>query len=318
MTRWIYFLKVNSEFFKIGSSTRLAHRIEQHSTTLTGNNDIDFLAAVKGTASDEKSLHRHFAEYAVKNKTELYQMTIPLAEYIRWLRDQSFVIIDVDSQSLDLPLVTFDHWQPAPGRSKTRAKTLLDGEFDFDPRTTTGDDFYTPVWIVGLARTVMGSIDLDPASHVVANEQLKASTFYSVHDNGLEKIWFGNVWLNPPFSQWKLWSAKIVSEFRRCNQLCVYVATRTLTARYFTPVLQLSNAICILTGRHANWGCKATDSPDDGHCILYFGNNSNAFLESFSRHGIVFLKDLKRCSNFAPTKPAPSQSSTTHCDGTAE
>lgn len=59
-------------------------------------------------------------------------------------------------------------------------------------------EWYTPTFIVEPARTCMGSIDLDPASHEEANILIKAKKFYTVEDDGLKQPWFGNVFINPP------------------------------------------------------------------------------------------------------------------------
>src|SRR5207253_2666456 len=43
-------------------------------------------------------------------------------------------------------------------------------------------------------------IDLDPASCYEANQTVRASRYYTKEDDGLSKEWYGNVWLNPPYS----------------------------------------------------------------------------------------------------------------------
>jgi len=60
------------------------------------------------------------------------------------------------------------------------------------------NDWQTPEYIVNPARELMGGIDLDPASCLVANETIKAKRIYDVADNGLTKLWSGKVFLNPP------------------------------------------------------------------------------------------------------------------------
>jgi ParB family chromosome partitioning protein len=49
----------------------------------------------------------------------------------------------------------------------------------------TTDERYSPPWIVEGARTVMGSIDLDPASCELANTTVKANRYYSRNVDGL-------------------------------------------------------------------------------------------------------------------------------------
>lgn len=62
------------------------------------------------------------------------------------------------------------------------------------------DEWYTPAVYIEAAREVMGSIDLDPASNDFANETVKAAVYYDEAMNGLERDWYGNIWLNPPYS----------------------------------------------------------------------------------------------------------------------
>lgn len=64
-------------------------------------------------------------------------------------------------------------------------------------------DWYTPVPIIEAARSLMGGIDLDPASSVVANSRpgVQIPTIYTQADNGLSKPWHGRVWMNHPFAR---------------------------------------------------------------------------------------------------------------------
>ena len=58
-------------------------------------------------------------------------------------------------------------------------------------RNTGNFEWYTPAYIIEAARKTMGTIDLDPASSVIANETVKATTFYTIDDDGLIKEWGG-------------------------------------------------------------------------------------------------------------------------------
>lgn len=59
-------------------------------------------------------------------------------------------------------------------------------------------EHYTPVEVIEAARTVLGKIDLDPASCKQAQKLVKAGKWYGLPADGLAANWFGNVFLNPP------------------------------------------------------------------------------------------------------------------------
>lgn len=65
-------------------------------------------------------------------------------------------------------------------------------------------EYYTDSLIIELAREVLGSIDIDPASNSIANKTVQATTFFSRSDDGLSRDWHGKVWLNHPFSKGEL------------------------------------------------------------------------------------------------------------------
>ena len=68
-------------------------------------------------------------------------------------------------------------------------------------RTSGSGEWFTPPEWIAAARTVMGGIDLDPASNEMANTIVDARMFYGPDDDGLVQPWFGRVWLNPPYSR---------------------------------------------------------------------------------------------------------------------
>lgn len=257
---------------------------------------LHLLALVDGVRSDEQAVHKYFDD--ARYRREWFNASVPLLDYIRWLRNQWFVSTSEDAEPLGT--VSSCQWLPGNGRSVAmngeprQLEMFCDSSVwnCFPTPEITGDDFYTNKAITQAVRSVLGEIDLDPASHPVANKEVRATTIFTSADSGLTRAWFGRVWLNPPFSQWSHWVRKLSEEWLTGNvsEMCVLVATRTLTARYFSPVLSLCSAMCVLAGRFPFWGPKATSSPDDGHAVFYFGGNATLFESVFSELGNVLFR----------------------------
>lgn len=305
---WIYFLAVGNRLIKIGKSRKKrGSRLAQHRTASIDGHvpDVRPLCEVRASSDgDEVSVHRYFDHLREGPGNETFRAEPDLIDYVRWLRDEYYVS---DSQDTDevrdaMPLVDSDLWLPKPGRTKPRDTRLLPGmypPFDLGPRVVTIDDFYTNTVIIEAARRAMGGIDLDPASHYVANTVVKAARFFTASTNGLAQPWQGRVWLNPPFSAWADWAAKIGREREagRIEQLCTLASTGAITANYFHVLLTTCDAICIFKGRIGFWGGKTTtakaDAPATGHVVLYFGDRVDDFRREFSELGTVFCHAAK-------------------------
>lgn len=294
--RWIYFVVIDNERITIGRTNNLRKRLRQYERTKLENYKANLLAAVEGKPADEGHVQRYFAEDAIKelcpnnNGTpEVFHPTPRLTNYIRWLRNQWFTLVDLED-SID-GVITFEAWGPTEERQVPPAHDpLFPPDFlEFNERIITADDYYTNLRVLDCVRSIFGEIDLDPASHPMANKHVGATTFYSIQDDGLQHPWHGRVWLNPPFSQWQQWVPKICEEWNsgRVEMMCVYSAVRTITAQYFRRILDNAKAICIITGRLKHGG-KGGDSPDDGHCVFYFGHDCNRFCQVFSKLGSVW------------------------------
>ena len=95
------------------------------------------------------------------------------------------------------------------------------------------DEWYTPPDFTDIAREIMGNIDLDVASCEIANQFVKADKYYTQEDDSLTMDWFGNIWMNPPYSQPLIMEfiEKLISEIDKGNvdKACVLVNNATET-----------------------------------------------------------------------------------------
>jgi len=157
----------------------------------------------------------------------------------------------------------------------------------------TGDvEWHTPPEYIEMAREVMGSIDTDPASNAIANEAVKAAVYYTINDNGLDKKWLGNVWMNPPYGAREIrqFSEKLVSEIECGNATQAIALTNSATdVGWFNTLARGASLICLTTGRisfHKPDGERT--SPTMGQAFFYFGQDDKKFCEVFSGVGLIF------------------------------
>lgn len=159
-------------------------------------------------------------------------------------------------------------------------------------RATT--EWYTPPHIIELARAVLGEIDLDPASHRIPQEWIRANTFWTnepVLINPLNRGWFGKVWLNPPFDDSAAWCRKLEEEYHAGQvKEALLLVNSNLGYKWFEQLWR-AWPCCCLTERISfiNESGKQFGQSKRGQTILYFGENIERFAEVFSPHGRILL-----------------------------
>ena len=152
------------------------------------------------------------------------------------------------------------------------------------------NEWYTPIEYINKAKEVMGSIDLDPASSIIANKTVNADKIYTIDDNGLEQKWNGNVWLNPPYSSDLIgkFANKLVDSFKNndIEQAIVMVNNATET-QWFTTMIDKASAIVFPKGRikFVDMNGNVGNAPLQGQAFIYFGSNANKFLDTFMGYG---------------------------------
>ena len=149
------------------------------------------------------------------------------------------------------------------------------------------NEWYTPSDYIKLAREVMGGIDLDPASCERANEVVQAKGYYTAETDGLVQDWFGNVWLNPPYSTELIakFSDKLVKELPQIEAAIVLVNNATET-EWFCKLVSMARAVCFPNGRVKFYRPDGTTgTPLQGQAILYYGEYPERFIDVFRSKG---------------------------------
>jgi hypothetical protein len=75
------------------------------------------------------------------------------------------------------------------------------------PDYRPNDEYFTPEW---LFTSMKIKFDLDVASPEGGISWIPANSFFTKDEDGLIQTWYGNVWMNPPYSQSKKWVSKFI------------------------------------------------------------------------------------------------------------
>ena len=149
-------------------------------------------------------------------------------------------------------------------------------------------EWFTPPNIIEAARSVMGSIDCDPASCHEANVVVKAKTYFTREMNGLEQLWHGNVWLNPPYNMPLMYefASRAVCQYAFGNVTQAMILTNNSTdTKWFHHLGQFP--ICFTRGRLKFWNGDKLLAARQGRSIFYIGPNVERFRKIFSDFGLV-------------------------------
>ena len=159
------------------------------------------------------------------------------------------------------------------------------------------NEWYTPSKYIEAAREVMGTIDLDPASCALANQTVKATTYYTQEDDGLSKAWYGNVWLNPPYksddgqrvSLQSQWVRKALQEYTRGNvSKAILLVTGVTERKWFEPLWDY--VVCFPNHQvHFKTPEKGKYHHPYGSVFVYLGHQEQHFINGFSQFGRIAM-----------------------------
>lgn len=155
------------------------------------------------------------------------------------------------------------------------------------------NEWYTKSCYIELARTVLGKIDLDPASNSFAQSWIQASTFFTKDDDGFSKPWHGRIWLNPPYGTRKPnagdWMLKAISEYDAGRVIAAILLVRGDSK----GIKQLERRFPCCNPNHRIAFIDASDqeqpNPPPGYRFFYLGADVGKFKQVFSGIGTVTI-----------------------------
>ena len=148
--------------------------------------------------------------------------------------------------------------------------------------TSNTPEWYTPPALVADVTRFFGGITLDPCADPQCG--VPAQTHYT--DYGLDRPWFGSVYVNPPYGRTiGQWVAKARWEMAANIgiEIILLLPARTDTA-WFQPLLDEAT-ICFVKGRLHFSGAKA-GAPFPS-ALVYLGPFTGSFAKEFAAWGHI-------------------------------
>lgn len=312
-SHWIYVLGERSGAdIKIGKTkaARVAERLDGVNAEQTTSESYVVLAAVVGSTKDESALHRAFGHLQKPKgrKREYFEAGPELIEYAAWLRSQWFCSPDGTDDRDKWAIVEPEAWMP-DGAGRRMAEPAMDlsklvQDFEdfsgplagtpwswFPSPKASIQDYFTPPEIIAAARQGMGGIDLDAASHWVANREHKIPRYFHIGHSAFEHDWQGRVWLNPPYGENERWWTRALEfvESGAVDHLCALSPVWAFTTKVAQPLMAQSSAMILLSPTPKFWGNSAgREGSNMPHAIVYSGDRDAEVVQAFRPFGMPF------------------------------
>lgn len=327
MSVWVYILgeKTGADV-KVGHTKERTLRKRLRDINLreqTTEDEYVLLAAVHASTKDEAFIQARFAEYLRPkgHRKEYFFPAEPVVQYVNWLRSQWWSSISPDDDLLDAEMVDPEHWLPdGNGRSippplRDELKIVQDYEDPSDVLYGTAwswmasqkagvQDYFTPPEIIEAASAAMGGIDLDAASHPLANRTHKIPDYFHTGRSAFQNDWHGRVWLNPPYGNNAPWFECILRfvEAGAIEQLCMLSPMWAFQTQLARPVMELTSGLILLSPTPRFWGNTNPDKvgSNQPHGIIYIGPDSKRFYGAFCDFGFPMQPVWDAASEFAP------------------
>jgi phage N-6-adenine-methyltransferase len=245
-----------------------------------------YARSASGMADAVKAIHECGAELTKKKTTMAH------GEWLPWLAEQRDVL-GFDKRTAQ-KLIGFanttlaSHLTPAEALKLSRQ---VWGHTNHLANGTGENEWYTPPLYIDAAVAVMGAIDLDPASSLLAQRSINAAEFYDAEVDGLTQRWHGRVWLNPPYATELIpkFVAKLVDSYRRDEVEAAIMLTHAYTdTAWFHLAESAAERICWTRGRIGFVSPSGKiAAPTQGQAFFYFGDDADKFSAQFAPFGFV-------------------------------
>lgn len=157
---------------------------------------------------------------------------------------------------------------------------------------TGENEWYTPSDLIECARSFLGTIDLDPASSALANETVRATTWYGVKHDGLAQRWQGRVWMNPPYARGLI--ERFIERLMESHlsgdvpEALILVNNATDT-RWFHHLQSAPHRHTLALSYRVKFVSPEGRDPNamQGQVVVYLGSRRAEFAMAFASHGVV-------------------------------
>ena len=161
----------------------------------------------------------------------------------------------------------------------------------FVSNNSGNNEWYTPPEFLDAARTVLGKIELDPATSDVANKNVGATEYFTEAHDALSLDWPpSKIWMNPPYA------SNLIGGF--CNKFSemmeaggsegIVLVNNASETGWWQRLSGVSSAICFPKTRVKFLRPEGeAGAPLQGQTIFYSGEDPQTFRREFSQFGFV-------------------------------
>jgi phage N-6-adenine-methyltransferase len=221
-------------------------------------------------------------------------------EWLRWLEENQDLLGFATQRTAQLLMKEARKYEAGFAFSEADTLAINRRIWGHNVRGTAGtgdNEWFTPIEYIKAAGRVLGGIDLDPATHLVAQKAIKADQYFTRKDNGLEKEWHGRVWLNPPYAREEIgpFVEKLLGEIECGHTTTAIMLTHNYTdTEWFHAAVSMTDALCFTRGRVKFLDLETGEpcNPTQGQAFFYYGPSVELFQQVFQAFGFVVVPSL--------------------------